>query len=272
MLPVPKWRISVKREVDEGPPSPASGRRAAGAAPGRGPGPVSSRRVPTLRSRWWSWSMARTAVVGSLIAGRQGLGGDVDDDAERKTPGPARCVRSAPSAIRCCSELLVQGPAARTRKSGSPLATKSPTWGTSSITLPVARATATSPATSKAQHDSARVAPHHLLLRPGVRGGGRCGLLRDSRQELRIDRLDHARAVAAHLGQDAHGPEPPSPGGRSGRGRRRCCARLEPITTATGSCGHGVLDPSQHGQAVDEGEDHQAEAHPDGPMGQDRRR
>jgi hypothetical protein len=34
--------------------------------------------------------------------------------------------------------------------------------------------------------------------------------------------------------------------------------------------GHRGVDPSQHGQAVDEGEDHQAQAHPDGPVGQDR--
>ena len=80
-LPAPQWRISVQRQVDvvfpvrrakDQPQLPAASRSSS----------LRKSRRPTRRSRRCSWSIAITAVVGSLIAADKGLDRDIDQDAK----------------------------------------------------------------------------------------------------------------------------------------------------------------------------------------------
>ena len=72
MLPPPYWRISVTARRTKSSQSGVRQTRRRLPSASR-ISPVSSRRRPTCRSRWWIWSIASTAVVGSLMAGDSAL-------------------------------------------------------------------------------------------------------------------------------------------------------------------------------------------------------
>ena len=99
--------------------------------------------LPRKRRRRCTWSMASTAVVGSLIAGESALRA-MSTRMRKANMGSCSSVRSGPMAIvaRRSPSPISAAPLYKTN-SGSSVATKSPTWGASSTTPPWRRASAT---------------------------------------------------------------------------------------------------------------------------------
>ena len=119
----------------------------------------------------------RTAVVGSLIAGDSALMA-ISTRIRNAKVGSCSMVRSDPRATAARSWWSPIAPAPPyNRNKGSSTATKSPTWGTNSITPLAFRACSTSPVMSTAS--TIREAPALVTIRSGDpivwgdRGGGR---------------------------------------------------------------------------------------------------
>ena len=177
-------QFGVRRMTRDAAASVGDRRRAAGGA---------CRRT---RSRRWIWSMASTAVVGSLIAGDSAFSA-MSTRMRNANIGSCSSVRSGPNATRRAqraSSDRARAPPYR-RTAARRCAMKSPTCGTSSITPSCALRLRDERAQIDREHDSRRAVRAARCASAAPSVARRARLRRgESPSAIGIDRLDHRDA------------------------------------------------------------------------------
>ena len=165
-------------------------------------------RRPTARSRRWIWSIASTAVVGSLMAPRQRLDRDVDDDAE----GESRILldgalgahgnRSAQASCR------LPPPHRHAAGKASPPSRRSRRRGKRISTTPPVRSASSLSASRFDRQDDRRLCRGAGSRAPACRAPACGGRWRVRPLDAgRIDLLDDLQSLLTQAPDDADGPQ-----------------------------------------------------------------